>query len=124
MDFSDTLLWIFTTLVAIYASIYMFHAIRAERLTISADGIKHQTMFFTVYSTWDNVERIEKSSLGHKRLRLENPVFQKNKSKWTRWDLSMLLIRSRDFIPIGEIYWERYTEIEKTLRKHLPGLFP
>lgn len=112
--------WIFLVLMIIYASLYMLQYFRKERLFLSEEGIKYQTMFFTEFSTWENVNLVDKGSWGQERLWVQEPCIQPN-LKWTRWyPLSKTAIHSKNFIPIGKLQWKRYSEIEDSIRKYMP----
>jgi hypothetical protein len=109
--------------VIAYTLPYMFNLINKERLILLKDGIKHQSMFFSLYAKWENVKAIENRSFGQKKLILEEANFDKTKNRWLRWDPSFIRLgNSRNFIPLGSAYWESYKDLEAELKKRVPHL--
>jgi hypothetical protein len=117
------LLLVFYVVIIAYTIPYMYDLISKERLVLSKDGIRHETMFYTMSVKWDRVKQIEHSKFGLKRLAVEETPLEKTENKWIAWTWSVRSLSStRDYIPLGVINWARYNDLEAELKKHAPHL--
>ena len=104
----------------LYILIYTFIMIDRFRLFVSSDGIQFQFFANTIYSSWKDIERIEKIPNRTPRLVLRNPSFEKWKYAWL---LPSIYNRPIEKIPFGKWTWSRFRQLENDVRKYAPHLF-
>jgi hypothetical protein len=105
--------------IYIYSLFFLFILVDRFRLFVSSEGIKFQFFVNTIYSAWDDVEKIEKIPF-QTRLVLRNPSIEKWKYAWL---LPLFYARPIQTIPFGKSTWSRFRDLENEMRKYAPHLF-
>jgi hypothetical protein len=109
---------LFTIPLMLYSLASYFFMLARFRLYLSPDGITFQFWAITLFSKWEGVERIQKGFLSTQII-VRNPNIEKWKYAWVLPTMG----KSISWIPFSKFVWERFDEVERTIRKYAPHLF-
>jgi hypothetical protein len=123
-------LWIYIVVALISLAYFYNPLVKEMRLTTDDAGIGYQGPFYSVTSSWDDLQvgkfpALISKLLPARRLGLKltskSPVTKRN--FWTFYHLYDLWGgKDRYFIPLSPQIWEQYDELFLVIRKHRPDL--
>lgn len=111
----------FAIIVVFSAYLYNVWVSNHVRLTITPSGIEYRAVGYTVFTLWDNIERLGlEQTLGgeHEALILREPITPQ--VKWWKISAKPNMV---SVIPLAEFGQWRYKPLGQDLRHYAPHLF-